>query len=149
MENFISPLRFKKSNYVIRLFSNNVKQNSGKLFDQFWIPRVPFIYHHFKVVVVKMLKFGHFGLKIGPLSFWNFTWNLWDYETRAQELTSGAIRMLLSFFVKVWEFFKDGRVWGFFGGGQFGLFLQFLIYLRFGWTNLDEIGNQIEGFLML
>ena len=25
MENFISPLRFKKSNYIIRLFSNNAK----------------------------------------------------------------------------------------------------------------------------
>ena len=34
-------------------------------------------------------------------------------------------------------------------GGQFWHFLQFLIYLRFGWTNLDEIGDQIEEFLML
>ena len=88
----------------------NVKQNSGKLFDQFWIPRVPFIYHHSKVVVVKMLKFGHFGLKIGPLRFWNLTQNPWDYETRAQELTSGAICMFLSFFGKIWEYFKDRRV---------------------------------------
>ena len=28
MENFISPLRFKKSNYVIRLFSNKVRPDS-------------------------------------------------------------------------------------------------------------------------
>ena len=33
--------------------------------------------------------------------------------------------------------------------GQFWHFLQFLIYLRFGWTDLDEIGDQIEDFLML
>ena len=29
MENFISPLRFKKSNYVIRLFSNEKFDNSA------------------------------------------------------------------------------------------------------------------------
>ena len=34
-------------------------------------------------------------------------------------------------------------------GGQFYHFLQFLIYLCFEWTNLDEIGDQIEEFLML
>ena len=34
-------------------------------------------------------------------------------------------------------------------GGQFWHLLQFFIYLRFGWTNLDEIGDQIEEFLML
>ena len=34
-------------------------------------------------------------------------------------------------------------------GGQFGHFLQFLIYLRFEWKNLDEFGDQIKGFLML
>ena len=97
-------------------------------------------------------KFGHFELKIGPLCFVNLTQNSWDYKTRAQELINGAICKLLSFFVKIWEHFKDGRVWGFFlpheFGGQFWRFLQFLIYLRFGWTNLDEIGDQIEEFLM-
>ena len=30
MENFISPLRFKKSNYVFRLFSNKVPDNFAK-----------------------------------------------------------------------------------------------------------------------
>ena len=34
-------------------------------------------------------------------------------------------------------------------GGQFCHFLQFLIYLRFDLINLDEIGDQIEEFLML
>ena len=58
--------------------------------------------------------FGHFGLKIGPFRYWNLTKTLWDYKTRAQELTSGAIRMLLSFFAKIWEHFKDGRVSGLF-----------------------------------
>ena len=32
---------------------------------------------------------------------------------------------------------------------QFGLFLQFWIYLRFGWTNIEKIGDQIVDFLML
>ena len=32
---------------------------------------------------------------------------------------------------------------------NFDIFLQFLIYLRFGWINLDKIGDQIEDFLML
>ena len=91
--------------------------------------RFPFIYHHCKVVVVKMLKFGHFGLKIGPLCFRNLTQNPWDYETRAQELTSGAIRMLLSFFVKIWELFKDGRVWGLFH--QMNKVVNFDIFYNF------------------
>ena len=34
-------------------------------------------------------------------------------------------------------------------GGLFWHFLLFLMYLHFGWTNLDEIGDQIEDFLML
>ena len=63
-----------------------------------------------------MLKFGHFGLKIGPLSFQDLTKNPWDHKTRAQKLTSGAIRMFLSLFA---------------------------------WTDFDEIGDQIEDFLML
>ena len=33
--------------------------------------------------------------------------------------------------------------------GQFWLFLQFLIYPRFGWTNFEKIGDQIADFLML
>ena len=32
---------------------------------------------------------------------------------------------------------------------QFSLFLQFLIHLRFEWTNLEKIGDQIVDFLML
>ena len=90
------------------------------------------------VVVVKMLKFGHFRLKIGPLCFWNLTQNPWDYETRAQELTSGAIRMLLSFFVKIWEFFKDGRVWGFYY--QMNFVVNFDIFYNFWYISaLDEL----------
>ena len=52
-------------------------------------------------------NFAHFGLKIEPLCFKNLTQNPCDCETRAQELTSGAIRMWLSFFVKIWELFKE------------------------------------------
>ena len=57
-------------------------------------------------------NFGHFELKIEPLRSRNLTQNPWDYNTWAQELISGAIRMWLSFFVRIWELFKDGRVWG-------------------------------------
>ena len=46
-------------------------------------------------------NFAHFGLKIKPLRFRNLPQNPGDYKTAAQELTSGAIRMLLSFFVKI------------------------------------------------
>ena len=129
-----------------------VEQISGKLFDPFWAPRVPLFPDSFMVVVVRILVFGHFGLKSKPLWLWNLTQNPWDYKTRAQELINGAICKLLSFFVRIWEHFKDGRVWGFFlpheFGGQFWRFLQFLIYLPFGWTNFDEIGDQFEEFLM-
>ena len=55
-----------------------------------------------------IVDFGHFGSKFELLPFQNLTKNPWDYKTRAQELTSGAIRMFLSFFVKIWEHFKDG-----------------------------------------
>ena len=48
---------------------------------------------------------------IGQLLFWNLTKNPSDFETRAQELTSGAIGMFLSLFVEIWENFKDERVW--------------------------------------
>ena len=34
-------------------------------------------------------------------------------------------------------------------GSQFRYFLQFLIYLRFGWINFEKIGDQIADFLML
>ena len=44
-----------------------VEQISGKLFDPFWAPRVRLFYDNYKVVVVKKLIFGHFGLEIGPL----------------------------------------------------------------------------------
>ena len=60
--------------------------------------------------MVKLVYFGHFGCKIGPVPFQNLTKNPWDHKTRAQELTSGAICMFLSFFEKIWEQFKDGRV---------------------------------------
>ena len=49
---------------------------------------------------VDYVDFGHFDCKIGLLIFINLTKNPWDYWTRAQELTSGAIRMFLSFVVK-------------------------------------------------
>ena len=64
-------------------------------------------WHFLVILVILGSKLGHFAFEI-------LTKNPWDYKTRAQELTSGAIRMLLSFFVKIWEHFKDGRVWGLF-----------------------------------
>ena len=57
-----------------------------------------------------IVDFGHFGSKFELLPFQNLTKNPWDYKTRAQELTSGAIRMFLLYFSKIWEHFKDGRV---------------------------------------
>ena len=54
--------------------------------------------------------FGHFGGKIGLLLFTYLTKNSWDYEIRAQELASGAIRMFLAFLSKIWYHFKGGRV---------------------------------------
>ena len=57
-----------------------------------------------------MIDFGHFGYKIELLFFTNLTKNPWVHKTRAQELTSGAICMFLSFFGKIWEYFKDRRV---------------------------------------
>ena len=84
-----------------------------------------------------MLKFGHFGLNIGSLCFWNLNQNPWDYKTRAQELTSGAIRMSLSFSVKIWELFKDGRVWGLFY--QMNLVVIYDIFHNFWYiSTLDE-----------
>ena len=74
-------------------------------------------------------NFGHFGLKLGPIQFINLTQNPWDYKTRAQELTSGAIRMLLSFCVKIWELLKDGRVWGLFY--KMNLVVNFNIFYNF------------------
>ena len=47
------------------------------------------------VAAVKIVDFGNFGCKIGLLLFANLTKNPCDYKTRAQELTSGAIRMFL------------------------------------------------------
>ena len=62
------------------------------------------------MAVIEIVVFNHFGCKIELLRFTNLTKNSWDYKTRAQELTSGAIRMFLSFFGKIWEHYKDGRV---------------------------------------
>ena len=74
-------------------------------------------------------NFGHFCLKIKPLCSRNSTQNPWDYKTGAQELISGAIRMWLSFFVRIWELFKDGRVWGLLY--QMNLMVIFVIYYNF------------------
>ena len=81
------------------------------------------------MVVVIIVDFGDFGCKFELLPFQNLTKNPWDYKTRAQELTSGAIRMLLSFFVKIRELFKDGRVWGLFY--QMNLVVNFDIFYNF------------------
>ena len=74
--------------------------------------------------------FSHLDRKIGPLCVRNRTYNPWDYKTRAQELTSGAIRMFLSLFLRIWERFKDQMVWGSFRNvdfkGNFNSFHKFL-----------------------
>ena len=111
----------------------NVEQISGKLFDPFWAPRVPLFPDRFMVVVVRILVFGHFGLKSKPLWLWNLTQNPWDYKTRAQELISGAIGMFPSLFVEIWENFKDERVWrskySFNFSGNFDNFYKFQYFL--------------------
>ena len=55
-------------------------------------------------------RFGNTYGKIGLLLSLNLTLSPWDYKKKAQDLTSGAICMFLSFFGKIWEHFKDGRV---------------------------------------
>ena len=62
------------------------------------------------MAVVKIVDFSHFGCKIGLPLFTNLTKNPWDNKTRAQELTSSAIRMFLSFLDEIWEYLNDGRV---------------------------------------
>ena len=55
-------------------------------------------------------RFGNTYGKIGLLLSLNLTLSPWDYKKKAQDLTSGAICMFLSFFGKIWEYFKDRRV---------------------------------------
>ena len=92
-----------------------------------------------------MLTFGHFGLKIRPLWFWNLTRNLWDYETRAQELTSGAIRMLSAcyrFLLRFERFSKMEWYEGYFTHWIWWLILTFFTIFdisplwmeKFGWN---------------
>ena len=57
-----------------------------------------------------IVDYCHFNCKFEVFPFQNLTKNPWDYKTRAHELTSGAIRMFLSYFSKIWEHFKDGKV---------------------------------------
>ena len=84
--------------------------------------------------------FGNYGY----LGLSHFAFKIWlkirCYRTRAQEQTSGAIRILLSFFVKIWELFKDGRVWGLFY--QMNLMVHFDIFTIFDisplWMNQFE-----------
>ena len=111
----------------------NMKQNRKQLFDPFWAPRVRLFHDNYKVVVVKKLIFGHFGLEIGPLWPGNRNKNPWDYKTRAQELTSGAIRMFLSLFVKIWEHFKDGAEWWSFCRMNFGVKID--SFYKFGYIS--------------
>ena len=44
---------------------------------------------------VKKTNFGHFDLNFSSLSCKNRSKNPWDYKTRAQKLTSGAILMFI------------------------------------------------------
>ena len=85
-----------------------------------------------------MFKFGHFGLKIGPLRFWNLTKNPWDYETRAQELTSGAIHTFLSLLVLIWESFKDGAWEGFFAAWNLGVIWTFFTFFTIPQLWIDQ-----------
>ena len=108
-------------------------------FDPFWAPRVPLFHDSFMVVEAKMLVFGHFGLKIKPLQLWNLTKNSWDYKTRAQELTSVAIHMLLSSFVKIWEHhFKDEAHEGQIAALISVAILTFFTNFNISWLWIDE-----------
>ena len=99
-------------------------------YDRFYSWPPPPLFCRLKDGSGKNVNFKVFWLQIGPLCVWNLTQNPWDYKTRAQELTSGAIRMLLSFFVRIWEHFKDGRVWGLFYRIYLGVkFDNFYIFL--------------------
>ena len=60
--------------------------------------------------MVKVVDFDHFRCKIELLFFTNLTKNPLVHKTRAQELTSGAICMFLSFYDKILKYLKDRRV---------------------------------------
>ena len=95
-------------------------------------------------------KFGHFGLQIGPLCLRNRTKNPWDYKTRAQELTSGAIGMFLSLFVWIWELFKDQMVWGSFYSvdfkGNFDSFYKFWYISALNEPIIEKLVTKIKNF---
>ena len=51
--------------------------------------------------MVIIVDFSHFDWKFKLLPFQNLTENPRDFKTRAQKLTSGAIRIILSYFSKI------------------------------------------------
>ena len=62
MENFISPLRFKKSNYVIRLFSNNKYQEQlYSCSDDYTNILVPLPAHYFWLFVPRSWEKAKYG----------------------------------------------------------------------------------------
>ena len=74
------------------------------------------------ILVILAPKLGHFPFEIGPKT-------PWDYQTGAQELTSGAICMFWPWLVWIWECFNDQWVWGSFCSlyprGNFDIFCSF------------------------
>ena len=85
-----------------------------------------------------IVDFGHFGSKFELLPFQNLTKNPWDYKTRAQELTSGAIRMFLSSFVKIWEHFKDEAHGGKIAASISVVILTFFTDFNIFWLWIDQ-----------
>ena len=95
-------------------------------------------------------KFGHFGLNFGSLCLKNRAYKPCVYETRAQELTSGAIRMFSSLFVWIWEWFKDQMVWGSFRNidskGNFDSFHKFWYILASNRPNIEKLVTKMKIF---
>ena len=85
--------------------------------------------------------FGLFGLKIGHLWLGNQNKNPWDYKTRAQELTSGAICIVLFLFVQIWEGFKDGACEGFFATWNMGKIWTIFTFLALSWLWMDQFSK--------
>ena len=76
-----------------------------------------------------IVDFNYFSCKVEVFPFQNLTKNSWDYKTRAQELTSGAIGMFLPSFVKIWEHFKDEA-----HGGKIAASISVVVFWSIRWN---------------
>ena len=102
-------------------------------------------WHFFVILVILGSKLGHFAFEIWPKIH-----EIIKLELKSQQVVQSASLYLFSFrFDRVLK--MEGKrtnllilFWQ-----QFWQFSRILIYLCFRWTNLHEIGDQSQEFLML